>query len=188
MQGNMGAMAPAAGGMMQGNMGAMAPAAGGMMHGNMGAMAPAAGGMMHGSMGAMAPAAGGMMHGNMGAMAPAPAAGNGLSAPVIMLTPFVRDNADALGLSEAQRAALKAWLERPNQRVVVEGETVALRSELRAAIVSGAPRDVRLALAEKIGANEAKLVMFRSDCADHWRGVLTPEQFAKLLVLAGVTK
>jgi len=182
--------APAGGmghGAMAGGMGHGTPA-GGMGHGAM------AGGMGHGAMaggmGHGTPAGGmghGAMAGGMGAAAPA-AAGNGLSAPVIMLTPFVRDNADALGLTEAQRADLAAWLAKPNERLAVEAETVALRAELRAAIVAGAPREARAALAEKIGANEAKLVMFRSDCADHWREVLTPEQFAQLLVLAGVVE
>ncbi|MBW6506052.1 MAG: copper chaperone PCu(A)C [Rhodobacteraceae bacterium] len=166
-------------------MGGAAPMAG-MDHGAMmGGAAPMAG-MDHGAMmGGAAPM--GAMMGGMGMAAPA-AAGNGLSAPVIMLTPFVRDNADKLGLNEAQRADLKAWLEKPNQRLVVEAETVALRAELRAAIVMGAPKADRQALADKIGANEAKLVMFRSDCTDHWREVLSAEQFTQLLMLAGVLK
>ena len=160
--------------------------------GAMGAMgAMDHGAMMGGAMmGGAAPMAGmdhGAMMGGMGMAAPA-AAGNGLSAPVIMLTPFVRDNADALNLNEAQRADLKAWLEKPNARVVVENETIALRAELRAAIVMGAPKADRQALADKIGANEAKLVMARSDCTDHWREVLSPEQFTQLLMLAGVLK
>ena len=186
-----GAPAGAMGAMDHGAMmGGAAPMAG-MDHGAMmGGAAPMAG-MDHGAMmGGAAPMAGmdhGAMMGGMGMAAPA-AAGNGLSAPVIMLTPFVRDNADALNLNEAQRADLKAWLEKPNARVVVENETIALRAELRAAIVMGAPKADRQALADKIGANEAKLVMARSDCTDHWREVLSPEQFTQLLMLAGVLK
>ena len=178
--GDMGAMDHGAmghGAMAGGQMGATDQGA--MMGGQMGATDQ---GAMMGQMGAMDH---GAMMGQMGAAAPV-ATGNGLSAPVIMLTPFVRDNADALALNEAQRADLAAWLAKPNERVAVEKETVALRAELRAAIVAGAPREARAALAEKIGANEARLVMFRSDCTDHWREVLTPEQFAQLLVLAGV--
>jgi hypothetical protein len=164
-----------------------APASGmdamaGMDHGAMMGSAPAAG-MDHAAM--MGNMDHGAMMGGLGMAAPA-AAGNGLSAPVILLTPFVRDNADALNLTEAQRADLKAWLEKPNARAVVEQETVALRAELRAAIISGAPVANRQALADKIGANETRLVMFRSACADHWRELLSAEQFAQLLVLAGV--
>ncbi|GEM_PF-243047 len=186
----MGGAAPMAGMDHGAMMGGAAPMAG-MDHGAMmGGAAPMAG-MDHGAMmGGGAPMAGmdhGAMMGGMGMAAPA-AAGNGLSAPVIMLTPFVRDNADALNLNEAQRADLKAWLEKPNARVVVENETIALRAELRAAIVMGAPKADRQALADKIGANEAKLVMARSDCTDHWREVLSPEQFTQLLMLAGVLK
>ncbi|WP_370868038.1 copper chaperone PCu(A)C [Phaeovulum sp.] len=195
MAGGMGAAAPMAG-MDHGAMMGGTPMAG-MDHGAMMGGTPMAG-MDHGAMMGGTPM-GGMGHGAMmgqmdhGAMMggmgmAAPAAGNGLSAPVILLTPFVRDNAEALNLNEAQRADLKAWLEKPNARAVVEEETVALRAELRAAIVSGAPREARAALAEKIGANETRLVMFRSDCVDHWREVLSAEQFAQLLVLAGVVK
>jgi hypothetical protein len=180
-----GAPASASGGMATMDHGA---AAGGMAAMNHGAMMGNMGAMDHGTMmGGMAGMDQGVMMGGMGAMGmAAPAAGNGLSSPVVMLTPFVRDNADALKLNDAQRADLQAWLAKPGARLAVEAETVALRAELRAAIVSGAPRADRQALADKIGANEAQLLMARSDCVDHWREVLSAEQFAQLLVLAGV--
>lgn len=58
---------------------------------------------------AAAGATGGVGHGAMmGGRGAASAAGNRLSAPVILLTAFMRDNADALGLNEALRAELAA--------------------------------------------------------------------------------
>lgn len=112
----------------------------------------------------------------------------GLSAPVIMLTPVLAANADALGLDEAQKAAVKAFVaEMPAKRMALEDATVALRTELRGKIAQGAPVAERQALAQQIGENETKLVMMRSNCTDHWRGVLSAEQFAKLLELAKVT-
>lgn len=120
-------------------------------------------------------------------MAPSNPAETGLATPIVALTGVLSKNADALGLDEAQRAAVKDWVATmPAKRKAVEDETVALRTELRAAIAAGAPREERQALAERIGANETRLMMMRSDCADNWRTVLSADQFAKLLALAGV--
>ncbi|MCL7463790.1 hypothetical protein [Phaeovulum sp. NW3] len=120
-------------------------------------------------------------------MAPSNPAETGLATPIVALTGVLSKNADALGLDEPQRAAVKDWVATmPAKRKAVEDETVALRTELRAAIAAGAPREERQALAERIGANETRLMMMRSDCADNWRTVLSADQFAKLLALAGV--
>jgi len=109
----------------------------------------------------------------------------GLSAPIISLTPVLAKNADALKLDDAQKAELKAFLDvMPAKRMAFEDETAALRGQLHAAIVAGAPVADREALAAKIGANETALLMMRSNCADNWRKLLTPDQFAQLLVLA----
>ena len=85
-----------------------------------------------------------------------------ISAPIVAFTLVIVKNADALELTEAQRA------------------------ELRAAIIAGAPADERQALAAKVGEMETKLVMMRSNCTDHWRATLTEAQFAKMLELAAM--
>ena len=111
-----------------------------------------------------------------------------LSAPIVMFTPVVKKNADALGLTEAQRADLQNWISTmPAKRKAVETEALEARAALRTAIRDGAPVEERQKLAETVGAYETKLVMMRSNCADHWREVLTEEQFAKLLEIAGVS-
>lgn len=109
----------------------------------------------------------------------------GLSQPVVVLTPTVAQNADALQLNDEQRAAVKAWMETgPVNRVAREQAAVALREQLRQQIIAGAPVDERQELARQIGDAEADLVMMRSACVDHWREVLTEEQFAETLRLA----
>ena len=109
-----------------------------------------------------------------------------LSAPIVMFTPVVKKNADALGLTEAQRADLQNWISTmPAKRKAVETEALEARAALRTAIRDGAPVEDRQKLAETVGAYETKLVMMRSNCADHWREVLTEEQFAMVLELAG---
>ena len=118
------------------------------------------------------------------AMAPSPQE-KGLSAPVIALTGVLAKNADALGLDDAQKAALADWLATaPAKRGALEDETVALRKELHDAIVAGAATEDRQAIADRIGANETALVMMRSNCVDNWREVLNAEQFGKLLEMA----
>ncbi len=121
-------------------------------------------------------------------MQPSNPAKTGLSRPVIQLTGILAKNMDVLELNDEQRADVKNWVaSMPANRKALESETVELRATLRQAIVDGKPTAERQAIADKIGANEVKLVMMRSNCADHWRVVLTEEQFAKLLEIAGVS-
>ena len=109
----------------------------------------------------------------------------GLSEPVIRLTGTLNKNQDVIGLDASQKEAVKNWVATmPAHRKALEDETVALRAEMKAAIISGASIEARQALAEKIGANEIKLVMMRSNCTDHWREVLNADQFSKLIELA----
>lgn len=111
----------------------------------------------------------------------------GLSAPVIGLTPVLAKNADALGLNDDQKADLKAFLDTmPAKRMAMEDEAAAMRAEMTSLIAAGAPEEERQALADKIGQQETALIMMRSHCADHWRSVLTADQFAQLLQLASV--
>lgn len=118
-------------------------------------------------------------------MSPSDPAKTGLSRPVIQLTGLLAKNMDALNLDEGQREDVKNWVATmPAHRKELEAETVALRAEMRQAIIDGAPIETRQALAAKIGANETKMVMMRSNCTDHWRGVLSAEQFAALIALA----
>ncbi|WP_438992372.1 hypothetical protein, partial [Lentibacter sp.] len=88
-----------------------------------------------------------------------------ISAPIVAFTPVIVKNADALELTEAQRADLKQWLDTmPANRKKVEEAAMAARADLRAAIIAGAPLDERQALAAKVGEMETKLVMMRSNC------------------------
>jgi Spy/CpxP family protein refolding chaperone len=108
-----------------------------------------------------------------------------LSAPIVRLTPLIKQNADALGLTAEQRADLQNWLATsPPKRKALEAEAIAARAALRTAILDGAPAEERASLAAKVGEYEVKLVTMRSNCADHWRTVLTPEQFAQLVAMA----
>jgi Spy/CpxP family protein refolding chaperone len=107
-----------------------------------------------------------------------------LSAPIVALTPVIAKNADALKLTEAQRADLKEWISTmPAKRKAIEAEAREARAALRQAIIDGATQDERAALAKKVGDRETELVLMRSACTDHWRAVLTEEQFTQVVAL-----
>ncbi|MCF3973015.1 hypothetical protein [Paracoccus salsus] len=122
-------------------------------------------------------------------MQPSDPAATGLSQPVIALTGVLAKNTDTLALNDEQKAALASWLaEMPAMRKSLEDEAVALRTEIRAKIAAGAPAEERESLARQIGEKETALIMMRSECVDHWREVLSADQFARLLQLAAVTE
>ncbi|MDR5900414.1 hypothetical protein QC823_15730 [Halomonas vilamensis] len=111
-----------------------------------------------------------------------------LSSPIAMLTPAVAKNADTLDLNASQREAVQEWLATsPKVREALEDRMMAARAELREMIVQGETRDQREEKAIAIGEMEAKLLMMRSNCVDHWRNVLNEEQFAQALEIAGLT-
>lgn len=108
-----------------------------------------------------------------------------LSKPIVLYTPILLKQAEALQLTPEQRQKVQAWVaEMPAKREAVEAQVLALRQDLRSAIEDGAPEAERLALAQEIGALETKLLMMRSRCVDYWREALTPEQFTLLKTLA----
>lgn len=103
-----------------------------------------------------------------------------LSSPVVELVAIAKSA--ELGLSDEQKAKLAAWIaEAPAKRKAVENEQIRLRAELRAAILDGKPADERQALIDKIASNEAQLLTMRSKCTDFLRGLLTAEQFDKVV-------
>lgn len=109
-----------------------------------------------------------------------------LSSPIVLLTPAIAQNQDALSLSESQRTEVKSWVSRmPEQREAVEDNAVEVRATLRAAIIAGEPQEILDQLAMEIGALESQLVLMRANCVNHWRDVLTSEQFEHALTIAG---
>ncbi|MEW5837699.1 MAG: hypothetical protein AB1717_02570 [Pseudomonadota bacterium] len=105
-----------------------------------------------------------------------------LASPIIELVPIVKSQGEQLGLSADQKAKLEAWMaDAPAKRKAVEQEQLELRSKLRAAMLAMNADDERNTLIEKITANEAKLLSMRAKCVDFLRGLLTAEQFNKVV-------
>ena len=109
-----------------------------------------------------------------------------LSTPIVMLTPVVAKNAEALELDTEQQVALEDWLANsPAVREALEDRVIAQRGELREMTLEGADTQARAEKAAYIGQLESELLMMRSNCTDYWRNVLNEAQFAKVLELAG---
>lgn len=104
-----------------------------------------------------------------------------LSEPIVELMPIVKKMTPQLKLSTEQQAKLKTWMETaPAKRQAVEAETLEMRQQLRAAILSGASDAVRQDLLGQIGQKETQLLTLRSKCTDYLRELLTPEQFTQV--------
>lgn len=105
-----------------------------------------------------------------------------LASPIVELVPIVKQQADSLGLSAEQKSKLEAWMnETPAKRKAVEQEQIELRAQLRKAMPTGNGDDERKELINKITENEAKLLSMRGRCVDFLRGLLTSEQFDKVV-------
>jgi hypothetical protein len=109
-----------------------------------------------------------------------------LSSPLVLLTPAVAQNQDALNLNDSQRAEVKSWMSAmPAQRGAVEDKAVEIRAALRNAIIANESQETLDALAAEIGSLETQLVLMRANCVNHWREVLDADQFEQALGLAG---
>lgn len=109
-----------------------------------------------------------------------------LSSPLVLLTPAIAQNQDALNLNDAQREEVKNWLAAmPSQRGAVEDKAVEVRAALRKAIIANEPQEILDGLAAEIGSLETELVLMRANCVNHWRRVLDNNQFEQALSLAG---
>lgn len=109
-----------------------------------------------------------------------------LSSPIVLLTPAIAQNQDALQLNASQRAELRKWMSHmPAQRGAQEDKALEARAALRTAIINNEPQETLEALAAEVGSMEKQLLLMRAHCANHWREVLNEEQFAQALKLAG---
>lgn len=105
-----------------------------------------------------------------------------LGAPIVELMPHFEKLAAELGLTAEQRATIDAWVaEAPLKRKQMEAETVALRAQLRDAILDGADRMTRENLKKELAAKQTRLIEMRSLCTRMLRQTLTADQFARVV-------
>jgi hypothetical protein len=110
------------------------------------------------------------------------AEGSGLAAPIVELMPHVKQLRAELDLTAEQNATLDSWLaEAPAKRQALEAETIAVRKQLREAILNGESRLRREELKKELAAKETRLIEMRSLCTRMLRDTLTQDQFARVV-------
>jgi phosphosulfolactate synthase (CoM biosynthesis protein A) len=125
----------------------------------------------------------------LGAIAPAfaelsPADRAELAKPIVALMPVLMKNEAALNLNAEQKTFFADWMSKmPERREVVEKKIVEMRIELRQVILEGTDREKRDQLIQKIGTEEAHILMMRALCVESVREHLTPAQFKQLVAL-----
>lgn len=94
---------------------------------------------------------------------------------------FVVKHMDELALTQEQKDVLmKFRQEEAPRRMVLEKNIVALRGNLRQAILSGEPQEKRDELIEQIILSELAHIQIRNRCVDLLRKTLTTGQFDKV--------
>lgn len=117
------------------------------------------------------------------AMQGAPAAGDA-TAPIVELMPIVMRHEQALQLTPEQSAALAAYRrEAAPVRMAIQKNLLALRANLRQAILHNAPQSQREALMDQITQAELMHMQSRNRCAEFLRQTLSAEQFERVKAL-----
>lgn len=125
----------------------------------------------------------------LGAIAPAfaelsPTDRAELAKPIVALMPVLMKNEAALNLNAEQKAFFADWMKKmPERREGIERKIAELRIELRQVILEGSNREKRDQLIQKIGTEEAHILMMRALCVESVREHLTPAQFKQLVAL-----
>lgn len=109
-------------------------------------------------------------------------ASNELGEPIIALMPHLKEIRSELNLSEEQNKTIDAWLaEAPAKRKALEKETLAVREQLRKALLERAPRLEREKLKTELAEKNNRLIEMRSLCARMLHKTLDKDQYAKLV-------
>jgi hypothetical protein len=109
--------------------------------------------------------------------------------PVVELMPLTMKHEADLKLSAEQIKSLDDYRKQAMPgRVAVQKQILALRGELRMAILENKPQAQRDDLMKQIAEAEVKHFQGRNTCVEHVRKTLSAEQFAELsrLYLAGL--
>lgn len=105
-----------------------------------------------------------------------------LGAPIVQLMPHFKEIRAQLNLNTDQNTTIDDWLAAaPAKRKAMENETIAVRQQLRDAILDGAPRIKREALKGQLAEKQTRLIEMRSLCTRMLRDTLNKEQFSKVV-------
>ncbi len=104
--------------------------------------------------------------------------------PVVELMPLTMKHEADLKLSTEQIQSLESYRKQAMPgRVTVQKKIIALRGELRMAILDNKPQAEREALMKQVADAEIEHFQGRSRCVEHVRQALSADQFAQLTKL-----
>lgn len=105
-----------------------------------------------------------------------------LGTPIVALMPHLKKLRTELDLNKQQKATIDNWIaEAPAKRKVMESEVIALRKQLRDAILDGSERIHREGLKKQLAEKNTRLIEMRSLCTRMLRNTLNEEQFGKVV-------
>ncbi|MGC9456413.1 MAG: hypothetical protein ACP5DC_02720 [Halothiobacillaceae bacterium] len=105
-----------------------------------------------------------------------------LPTPIVELMPHVQKLGDSLNLTAEQKKTLDAWMaEAPARREALEDEYLAIRAELREAILKRDERLNRERLIAHLAEKDKQLTQMRSLCARMLEDTLSAEQYQKVV-------
>jgi len=105
-----------------------------------------------------------------------------LGTPIVALMPHLKKLRTELDLNDQQNATIDNWLAgAPAKRKEIESEVIALRIQLRDAILDGSERIHREGLKKQLAEKNTRLIEMRSLCTRMLRNTLNEEQFAKVV-------
>jgi len=105
-----------------------------------------------------------------------------LASPIIALMPAFKEVRDQLKLNDEQAKTIDAWLaEAPKKKKELKLEVIAVRSELREALLSRDSRIKRDALKTKLNDANSRLIEMSSLCARMLTKTLSKEQYSMIV-------
>ena len=105
-----------------------------------------------------------------------------LGTPIVALMPHLKKLRTELDLNKQQNATIDSWIaEAPAKRKDIELEVIALRKQLRDAILDGSERIHREGLKKQLAEKNTRLIEMRSLCTRMLRNTLNEEQFGKVV-------
>jgi hypothetical protein len=105
-----------------------------------------------------------------------------LGTPIVTLMPHLKKLRTELDLNDQQNATIDNWLAgAPAKRKEIESEVIAIRMQLRDAILDGSERIHREELKKQLAEKNTRLIEMRSLCTRMLRNTLNEEQFAKVV-------
>lgn len=105
-----------------------------------------------------------------------------LGTPIVKLMPHLKKLRSELNLNEKQITTINNWVAKaPAKRKALESEVIAIRMQLRDAILDDAERITREKLKTQLAEKNTLLIEMRSLCTRMLRNTLNKAQFDKVV-------